>query len=133
MQNKMLQGFTIIELLIVIAIIGILVSIAVPTYKQYVEKARFAEVVMATAPYKTAVSIALQEGSALSDINAGQNGVPPSPNPTKHLASLTVESGVITSTATDIAGGYTYILTPDNEGSQWTVGGTCLKSGFCKG
>jgi type IV pilus assembly protein PilA len=126
-------GFTIIELLIVIAIIGILVSIALPSYKHYTERARFSEVMMAAAPYKTAVSLGLQEGIPMGELNSGENGVPKPPEgESKNLKSIVVEGGVITATASDYAGGYTYVLTPDQYGSYWAVSGTCVDAGLCK-
>ncbi len=132
MSRKLNQGFTIIELMIVIAIIGILVAIAIPSYRHYTQKARFSEVIMATAPYKTAVALALQEGSDKNKLDSNKNGIPDKPKKTQNLDSLTVEKSIITSTATTEAGGYTYVLTPDETGSQWAVSGTCVKAGVCK-
>jgi prepilin-type N-terminal cleavage/methylation domain-containing protein len=127
-----IQAFTLIELLIAIAIVGILTAIAIPSYRHYTEKARFSEVIMTTSPYKTSVALALQEGDQVQELDIGTHGIPQAPKATKNLASLDVAQGVITSTATKAAGGYTYILTPDEDGSHWTVGGTCVAAGICK-
>jgi type IV pilus assembly protein PilA len=54
-MKKVQQGFTLIELMIVVAIIGILASVAVPSYNRYIMKAKFTEVIMSTTPYKRAV------------------------------------------------------------------------------
>ena len=128
-QNR---GFTLIELLIVIAIVSILASITIPSYQHYLRRARFTEVILSATPYKTAVSLALQEGDPLNELNLGSHNIPAAPQPTKNLASLDVQSGVITATATTAAGGYTYILSPDETGSLWTISGTCIEAGVCK-
>lgn len=131
-MNHHINGFTLIELLIVVAIIGILASIGIPSYQHYIERARFTEVMMAASPYKTAVALGLQEGTPLSDLNTGENGVPKEPQPTKNLKSISVRRGLITATATKVAGNYTYILIPNENGSHWTIGGSCLTAGMCK-
>lgn len=127
-------GFSLIELMIVVAIIGILSVIAIPSYQNYAQRARFTEVIAATAPFKTAVSLALQEGESISELNNGAHGIPPSPAATKNLSSVIVDKGVITSTATDAAGGgATYILSPTNtDGSAWKVSGTCVEKELCE-
>ena len=126
------HGFSLIELMIVIAIIGILSVIAIPSYQNYTQHARFTEVIAATAPFKLAVSLALQQGVAVNEITNDAHGVPSSPESTKNLASIKVKNGIITATATEIASGNTYILKPNADGSVWTVLGTCVKAGLCE-
>lgn len=125
------QGFSLIELMIVVSIIGILTVIAIPSYQNYTQRARFSEVVAATDPFKTAISLALQEGDPIDELNNGAHGIPISPQATKNLADLKVEKGVITATSTTTAGSATYILKPNSDGSQWTVDGSCLTSNLC--
>jgi type IV pilus assembly protein PilA len=126
------NGFSLIELMIVVAIISILAVIAIPSYQSYAKRAHFSEVIAATAPYKVAVALALQEGNAMSELSNGLHGIPTAPKATKNLAALKVKSGIITASATSVAGKSTYILKPNADGSEWNVDGTCLNDGLCE-
>lgn len=70
-------GFTLLEMMMVVAIICILMSLAIPSYQSYTQKAKFAEVIQAIAPYKTAVTIcACQQGDLKACQTPGQNEIP---------------------------------------------------------
>lgn len=124
------SGFSLIELMIVIAIIGILAVIAIPSYQSYTKRARFVEVITATELFKTAISIAIQQGIPLIELVNGAYSIPNTAKKTKNLASITVKNGVITATGTELVDHTTYILKPNSDGT-WSVQGTCLKNGLC--
>jgi prepilin-type N-terminal cleavage/methylation domain-containing protein len=131
-MQKFHYGFSLIELMIVVAIIGILSVIAIPSYQSYTQRARFAEVITTAENFKIAIALALQEGIPADELFNGVHGIPIEPSPTNHLANLTVKNGIITATATKIAGNATLILTPNSDGNIWSVSGTCVDTGLCQ-
>lgn len=131
-QKNKSFGFTLIELMIVIIIIAILTTLSLPSYQNYALRARFTEVLAATGPFKLAIALALQQGFSLKDLTTNTHGIPAEPTPTPNLAHLKVENGTITAIGTERVHNTTYTLKPNNDGSQWTVGGSCLKNNLCE-
>jgi len=143
-MKQVQKGFTLIELMIVIAIIGILAAIAVPQYATYTKRAKFSEVVMAVTQFKTPAEIAWQTGSitAIADLDSGSLGIPgevTSGNAVgANVDTVNLTDGSITATSSTSldATQYTYIITASdsNGGLSWavdTTNSTCLAAGLC--
>jgi len=101
-MKKMQQGFTLIELMIVVAIIGILAAIAIPAYQDYMIRSKVTESMAAAAACKTSVTEYYQSQSALpADITAaGCSSVP-----TTYVASLDVTAGGVIDVVLGTVGG----------------------------
>jgi type IV pilus assembly protein PilA len=96
-MKRIQQGFTLIELMIVVAIVGILAAIALPAYQDYVVRSKMSEVEAAIAACKTSVSeyTSTHAASLPADVTAAGC----STNTTQYLAKLDVTSGVIVGTS----------------------------------
>ena len=135
MKQSAQKGFTLIELMIVVAIIGILAAIAIPAYSDYTIKAKVSEAASMSGPAKTAVDIFFSETGTLGTLtNANSNddvGISsPASYGAKYASSVTVgANGVITIGLRNLpelgeAANKTYTMTPDsNDRSalEWTI------------
>lgn len=140
-MKKTQAGFTLIELMIVVAIIGILAAVALPAYSKYMDKSKFVEVVQSTQAVKTAVEICVLDLGTATGCNGGTNGIPAdvlaASSADKYAGGVSTLNGLITATPKvfgNVTAAETYVLTPAvNAGKvNWTVGGGCLTKQLCK-
>ena len=95
-MKRVQQGFTLIELMIVVAIVGILAAIALPAYQDYVVRSKMSEAEAAIAACKTSVSEYLSTHPTGGIAAIGSNEAGCSNSATQYVASLDVTAGVIT-------------------------------------
>ena len=139
MKNKRTEsGFTLIELMIVVAIIGVLASLALPAYSNYTKKAKFAEVVSAGSAVKSSIDVCYQTKGALgscdefSELSIAALSVTGGAN----VASVTIDTTAATAGEIEVTGATTvdsatYTLTPTAANGTLTWGAVCSNTAFC--
>jgi type IV pilus assembly protein PilA len=119
---KAQKGFTLIELMIVVAIIGILAAIALPAYQDYTTRAKVSEVILAASSARTSISeaAALEAGSTMPASATIET------QSSTYVSSVTYSNGIITATATNgISGTITMEGTKKTNGQvTWACSGS---------
>lgn len=139
-MKKVQQGFTLIELMIVVAIIGILAAVAIPAYQDYTIKAKVQEGVSLSAPARTAIGVACSEASLAGTVTQGGPVLALSPSTAYvgtyvkgvKVAVADATVATVTATYTKIGGGggvadndtVTWNATCGPGGTTWAVTGS---------
>jgi len=124
-MKQIQKGFTLIELMIVVAIIGILAAIALPAYKDYTVRAKVSELILAASAGKVQVAEFFQVNGALP----ASGSLVLATQTTQWVAGVVQSAGIITVTATSTEAainGSTIVLTPADAGNgnlNWTCAG----------
>jgi len=102
-MKRLQQGFTLIELMIVVAIIGILAAVALPAYQDYTIRAKVSEVILALSACRTSITEVYQSSTSSPGVNNW--GCEAAAGTSKYVASISTDgNGLVTATVTGAIG-----------------------------
>lgn len=127
-MSSIQKGFTLIELMIVVAVIGILAAIALPAYQDYTVRSRVSESLVMASAAKIQVQSMLASGNPLNDSQGYAAGFT-APSATENTAGITInpQTGIITLTTSNAAGNGTLTFTPNIAGNLLPDGRTAFQ------
>ena len=116
-MKKVQAGFTLIELMIVVAIIGILAAIALPAYQDYTIRSQVSEALSLGSGLKIQVADVFADSGDMTDADSGTNGIPAAADVVgKYVTQVEVADGLITATmgndANAAVSGDTLLISP---------------------
>lgn len=141
-KSNVKKGFTLVELMIVIAIIAVLATIAIPSYQNHTRKAALSELLQASTPYRGEVELCIYNTGATTNCSAGSNGIQADKdagNKSKYIKTISTSAGKISVEGRASLEGYSYVMAASGGGGNaisWEVsckGGdlSIFPSGFC--
>jgi type IV pilus assembly protein PilA len=142
-MKRVQKGFTLIELMIVVAIIGILAAVALPAYQRYINRAAYTEVIAQAKPITTAITECVQQQSAMASCDTlGELGVSvPASTRAFNTLSIATTTGAVTLTPLPYKGILTtdtcvmtptVVTGPPVTITAWTYSGACVTQGYVK-
>lgn len=117
------QGFTLIELMVVIGIIAILSAIGVPAYQNYLRKAALTDMLQTFVPYRTAIELCALDHGGVDTCDASTNGIP-SPATTRYVSAMSVAKGVVALSGQESLNGLEVVMTPNWDNGNGITGWT---------